>query len=220
MKIKLVIFDLDGTLLDTRRDIAEACNHALESCGCPVRRLEEYNMMIGRGISNLFREALPEGLKSETMVEKMRTAFLPYYNSNISRYTRPYIGIMEMLGKLKREGISLAIASNKFQDGTTRLAEEFFPGIFDKVLGQRDGHPIKPDPEIINEIIRDADGADCSNTIYCGDSDVDMLTGINAGIRTIGVTWGLRSREELEECSPWLLADSPENIAGAILTLE
>lgn len=220
MKIKLVIFDLDGTLLDTRKDIADACNHALESCGCPPRRLEEYNMMIGRGIRNLFREALPEGMKSDAMTDKMRDTFLPYYSRNISRHTRPYRGIKEMLDRLKEEGVSLAIASNKFQDGTFRLAEEFFPGIFTEVLGQREGCPIKPDPMIIDEIIRKTEGADISNTIYCGDSDIDMITGRNAKVRTIGVTWGLRSREELEGCYPWMLADSPDDIAEAIHTLE
>ena len=194
---KLVIFDLDGTLLDTRADIADACNYALRMCGCPERKLEEYNMLVGRGILNLFRGALPEGRKDEETVMKMKEHFVPYYNAHIDNLTRPYDGIMEMLDAIVREGIHLAIASNKYQEGTETLVRKYF-GAYDfvRILGQREGKPIKPDPEIIHEAMESLPGTTAAEVMYCGDSDVDMQTGINAGVRTIGVEWGLWSKDQ------------------------
>lgn len=215
---KLVIFDLDGTLLDTMEDIANSCNHALEACGCPVRRLEEYNMLVGRGIYNLFRGALPEESRSEEMVERMASHFIPHYNEHKCDCTKPYPGIITMLETLEAGGISFAIASNKYQQGTEELVDKIFGRFtFVKILGQRDGKPIKPDPEIVNEAMEGIPGLRLEDVVYCGDSDVDMQTGINAGVRTIGVTWGFRTREELAAYSPWMLADSPSEISAAIL---
>ena len=216
---KLVIFDLDGTLLDTMEDIAGACNHALEACGCPQRRLDEYNMLVGRGIFNLFRGALPQDRCTEDMVQKMYNHFVPYYNEHICDKTKPYPGIYEMLDRLAAEGISFAVASNKYQEGTEMLIGKLFDRYsFVSILGQREGKPIKPDPEIVIEAMANLTGIDKDEVVYCGDSDVDMQTGINAGVRTIGVTWGFRTREELASYSPWMLADSPEDIVSAILT--
>ncbi len=214
---KLVIFDLDGTLLDTREDIANACNHALEMCGCPKRMLDEYNMLVGRGIFNLFRGALPEDMRTDEMVLKMRDFFVPYYNEHIDDCTKPYPGIINMLDSLAAEGISFAVASNKYQEGTEALVGKYF-GRYDFacILGQREGKPIKPDPEIVGEAMAAA-GADADETIYCGDSDVDMQTGINAGVRTVGVTWGFRTREELSAYNPWLLAENAEEIITAAI---
>ena len=215
---KLVIFDLDGTLIDTIEDIAGACNHALEACGCPPRRLDEYNMLVGRGIFNLFRGALPEDRRSEEMVRQMHSHFVPYYNEHICDRTSPYPGIREMLEALSKEGIRFAVASNKYQEGTEILLEKLFSKYdFVKILGQRDGKPIKPDPEIVREAMSAVEGIGPENVIYIGDSNVDMQTGINAGVRTIGVAWGFRTREELAAYSPWLLAERPEDIADAIL---
>lgn len=215
---KLVIFDLDGTLLDTRADIADACNYALRMCGCPERKLEEYNMLVGRGILNLFRGALPEGRKDEETVMKMKEHFVPYYNAHIDNLTRPYDGIMEMLDAIVREGIHLAIASNKYQEGTEALVKKYF-GAYDFVciLGQREGKPIKPDPEIIHEAMESLPGTTAAEVMYCGDSDVDMQTGINAGVRTIGVEWGFRTREELSAYNPWLMVERPDEIVKAIV---
>ena len=215
---KLVIFDLDGTLLDTRADIADACNYALRMCGCPERKLEEYNMLVGRGILNLFRGALPEGRKDEETVLKMKEHFVPYYNAHIDNLTRPYDGIMEMLDAIVREGIHLAIASNKYQEGTETLVRKYF-GAYDFVciLGQREGKPIKPDPEIIHEAMESLPGTTAAEIMYCGDSDVDMQTGINAGVRTIGVVWGFRTREELSAYNPWLMVERPDEIVKAIV---
>ncbi len=214
---KLIIFDLDGTLLDTREDIANACNHALRMCGCPERRLDEYNMLVGRGIMNLFRGALPEGMKDEGTVLKMKSHFVPYYNEHIDDCTRPYPGIIGMLDSLAAAGISFAVASNKYQEGTEALVRKYF-GAYDFVciLGQRDGKPIKPDPEIVGEAMAAA-GAVEYETVYCGDSDVDMQTGANAGVRTVGVTWGFRTREELSAYNPWLLAENADEITAAVL---
>lgn len=213
---KLVIFDLDGTLLDTREDIANACNYALEQCGCPARRLEEYNMLVGRGIMNLFRGALPEGMKDEDTVMKMKECFVPYYNAHLDDCTKPYDGIMEMLEALRDAGISMAVASNKYQEGTESLVKKYLGDYgFCCILGQRDGKPIKPDPEIISEIMKSVPGIELDEIVYCGDSDVDMQTGMNAGVRTIGVTWGFRTRDELSAYNPWILVERPEEITLA-----
>ncbi len=214
---KLIIFDLDGTLLDTREDIASACNHALRMCGCPERKLDEYNMLVGRGIMNLFRGALPEGMKSEDMVLKMKSHFVPYYNEHIDDCTRPYPGIIGMLDRLAAAGISFAVASNKYQEGTEALVRKWFGAYgFVCILGQREGRPIKPDPGIVREAMAAA-GAVEDETVYCGDSDVDMQTGMNAGVKTIGVTWGFRTVDELSAYNPWLLAVNAEEIVSAVV---
>jgi len=215
---ELLILDLDGTLIDTREDIAAACNHALRSCGYPERRLEEYNMLVGRGIYNLFRQAMPEEARSDENVMRMRDFFVPYYDEHIADRTLPYPGIIGMLQKLSEAGVRFAVASNKYQAGTEALVSRFFGQFeFIAVFGQRDGFPIKPDPAIVTEAMEALPGIKKENVVYCGDSDVDMQTGINAGVRTIGVTWGFRTLEELSAYNPWKLVDEPAQIAEAIL---
>ena len=197
--IKLAIFDLDGTLLDTLGDIAGACNHALTVCGCPVHEVGKYKRFVGSGIMNLFRRALPEEQRTEEMVIRMRNAFVQYYDIHKDDTTSPYPGIRDLLKNLSAKGIALAVASNKYQEATEDLVARYFGDYsFASVLGQREGHPIKPDAGIIFEAMAACEGVNPDEVIYCGDSDVDMQTGINAGVKTVGVTWGFRSREELE----------------------
>lgn len=214
---KLVIFDLDGTLIDTREDIANACNYALELCGFPTHALDDYNMLVGRGINNLFRGALPQGHKSEELVAKMRSIFVPYYNEHKCDFTKPYDGIMDALEVLSDQGLHFAVASNKYQEGTEQLVKKFFGRYnFVRILGQRDGKPIKPDPLIVKEAMEGVPGITLDEVLYCGDSDVDMQTGLGAGVRTIGVTWGFRTKEELEAYSPYALIDHPGEISGKL----
>lgn len=216
--IKLIIFDLDGTLLNTIDDLAVSCNYALSRCGCPERDRNEYFMLVGRGIDNLFRGALPEDRRSDDMVAQMRSFFIPHYNEHGCDLTKPYDGITDMLEELEASGMKMVIASNKYQEGTEALVRRYF-GKFDfaGILGQRPNKPIKPDPLIVQEAMSMVPGIKKEEVIYCGDSDVDMLTGNNAGVRTIGVTWGFRSREELSRHNPWLMVEKPSEISHIVL---
>ena len=214
---KLVIFDLDGTLIDTLKDLAEATNFALEGCGFPKRDLAEYNFLVGRGITNLFRGAVPPGKNDPGTIARMRSLFLSYYENHIHDFSRPYEGIPEVLRALSDSGVSLAVASNKYQAGAERLVRHFFGDRFRTILGQRDGLPIKPDPEIVFLAMQEAGITDKKGVAYVGDSDVDMMTGGNAGVMTVGVTWGFRSREELSAFSPDAIADTPSSLLSILL---
>lgn len=215
--IKLAIFDLDGTLLDTLGDLANACNHALAQCGCPPHEKDAYRHFVGRGIMNLFRSSLPEDMRSDEMVEKMKECFIPYYNAHKCDLTQPYPGIIRLLDGLTDRGVKLAVASNKYQEGTEQLVDRYFGKYdFSAILGQREGKPIKPDAGIIYEAIRLSGDFSREEVIYCGDSNVDMETGRNAEVRTIGVTWGFRDRDELSAYDPWLIVDDPCQICQAV----
>lgn len=212
----LVIFDLDGTLLDTIADLAAAANAALQANGFPVRTQEECQRFVGNGVTKLLERALPEGHKTMQDVEKIRPAFFAYYDEHLMDVTRPYPGMAELLGGLQKRGVKLAVASNKYQSATERLVKHFFPNIsFCAVLGQREGVAVKPDPAIVNEILW-ASGASREDTLYVGDSDVDMQTAHNAGVRVCAVTWGFRSREELASFRPDFMADRPADIAEMV----
>lgn len=214
---KLIIFDLDGTLLNTIEDLGTACNHALRKCGFPEREMHEYNTLVGRGIYNLFRKALPPEAATDENVMKMKDFFIPYYDIHKADKTKPYEGICNLLDSISDAGIKMAVASNKYQDGTEKLVRKFFGHLeFSAILGQREGMPIKPDPGIVYEAMKAAGIADKTEVVYVGDSDVDMITGNNAGIRTIGVTWGFRTKEELLSYSPWKIASLPEKISEYI----
>ena len=196
---RLVIFDLDGTLLDTIGDLAEACNHMLAIRGLAQHTREEYAQMVGNGILNLVKRALPEELRTPDYVEAARQDFLAYYTANIDRYTVPYEGIRKVLHTLQAEGWTMAVASNKFDEGTQRLVATIFPEVaFKAIYGNREGFPLKPDKALLDLIIAEC-SATTETTVMIGDSGVDMQTAKNAGVRSVGCTWGFRSREELEE---------------------
>ncbi len=213
---RLVIFDLDGTLLDTIGDLAVACNTALALRGLPQHTLEQYRSFVGNGIMRLVERALPEPLRTPENVALVRADFVRHYTDRIDLHTRPYAGIPETVTELARRGIDLAVASNKFQAGTEKLVRIFFPDTrFVAVLGQRPDVPLKPDPAVVEEILA-ATGTPREETLYVGDSGIDMQTAAAAGIRSAGVTWGFRSREELAQHGAGHLVDRPEELLGLL----
>lgn len=212
MDTELVVFDLDGTLLDTLGDLAVACNASLAVRGLPQHSYEEYRGFVGNGIMRLVERALPEPLRSPDNVAAVRADFVTYYTEHIDRYTRPYEGIPELVAELSRRGVRLAVASNKFQAGTEQLIRRFFPQVaFAAVLGQREGVPLKPDPAVVEELLA-ATGASRDRVLYVGDSGVDMLAAAAAGVRSVGVTWGFRTREELASAGAAHIVDRAEEI--------
>ena len=214
--IKLAIFDLDGTLLNTIGDLAASCDAVMLQNGLPQHTTDEYRQMVGRGILRLVEAAIPEQMRSPEYVEKVRQDFVAYYLEHIDLYTHPYDGIPELVDALAERGVKIAGASNKFQAGTERLIRSFFPDVkFAAVLGQRVGVPLKPDPQIDLEII-DAAGVEPNETLHIGDSGVDMQTAHAAGVQAVGVTWGFRSREELVECGADVIVDTPKQILDLI----
>lgn len=214
---KLAIFDLDGTLLNTVEDLGNATNYALEQCGFPIHPIDEYYQMVGRGIYNLFRAAIPSEYATEDNVQRMASYFIPYYDEHKCDFTRPYDGIPEMLRNITGRGVRLAVASNKYQDGAEKLVHHFFGDYeFVKILGQREGQPIKPDPAIVDQILAEVPYISKAETVYVGDSNVDMQTGANAKVRTIGVSWGFRGREELAAYHPSAIIDTPEDLSKTI----
>lgn len=215
-KFRLVIFDLDGTLLNTIDDLAMSTNYALRQYGYPEHDLAAYRYFVGNGITKLIERALPEEARQEHIITSLRAAFVAYYQQHKTDLSRPYPGIPELLHTLHSQGIRLAVASNKYQQGTIELVRHFFGDrLFSVVLGQREGVPVKPDPTIIKDILTSTAVPE-SETLYVGDSGVDMQTARNSALTSIGVTWGFRPRRELEINGANLIVDTPREIAAWI----
>lgn len=213
---KLVIFDLDGTLLNTIADLAQSTNYALKQLGYPTHPVEKYKFMVGNGINKLFERALPEGEKTEENILRVRKEFIPYYNLHNADDSQPYTGIPELLSELQILGIQLAVASNKYQAATQRLIEHYFPSIrFVAVFGQREGINVKPDPTIVFDILK-LSNSPKEAVLYVGDSGVDMQTAANAEVEACGVTWGFRPRTELEQFNPTYLVNTAQEIKNIV----
>ncbi|MDR0836326.1 MAG: HAD family hydrolase [Tannerella sp.] len=209
---RLIIFDLDGTLLNTITDLAHATNYALLQLGFPYHNVEEYKYFVGNGMLRLFERALPENERNEANFLAMRKHFLPFYERHNSVFTKPYEGIYELLTNLQSAGLKFAVASNKYHKATEELIRRYFPHIdFVAVFGQREGIPVKPSPAIVFEILQKA-GIAAKETLYVGDSGVDMQTALNAGIDSVGVTWGFRPRAELEKHGAKYIIDTPSKL--------
>ncbi|MBR0332490.1 MAG: HAD-IA family hydrolase, partial [Alistipes sp.] len=199
MENQLIIFDLDGTLLNTIGDLAVGCDHMLSLRGLPTHSYEEYCTFVGNGIMRLVERALPEELRTEEYVKAARRDFVEFYIDNIDNHTVPYEGMVDLVERLQSAGAKLAVASNKFQAGTEKLIRKFFPTIeWVEICGNHEGVPLKPDTALVDMIIEKA-GVERKNCTMVGDSAVDIQTARNAAIRSVGVSWGFRSREELEQ---------------------
>lgn len=212
---RLVIFDLDGTLLNTVEDLGRAVNRALEMRGMRRHTMEEYRYFVGNGVRLLVERALTASLGTNpdaALMESVLADFMAYYIEHKSDYTKPYSGIPELIDELTDMGVKVAVASNKFIDGTRGLVKRFFPSVdFASVLGQRDGVPVKPDPQIVYDILAEA-GVPAADTLYVGDTGIDMRTAASAGVESVGVEWGFRTKDELIQGGAVHIVTSPEEI--------
>ena len=225
----IIIFDLDGTLINTISDLGQACNYALSACGFPTHKIEDYPRLVGNGVNKLIERALPEEHRNEETVLRLREYFVPYYDEHNCDFTRPYDGIPELLHTLKEQGHLLAVASNKYQAATEKIVAQLFPGIFDVVLGEREGVERKPNPQIVWDIItaypqplpegkgvRSNPTSTHQKVLYIGDSLVDAETARAAGATLVLCTWGFGTREQMEGAKPDYLVDHPLEVLKAV----
>lgn len=214
----LIIFDLDGTLVNTIDDLGQACNHALSACGFPTHTIEDYPRLVGNGINKLIERALPEQHRNETTVLRLREYFVPFYDKHNCDLTRPYNGIPELLKALKAAGHTLAVASNKYQAATEKIVAHFFPNTFDVVLGERVDVPRKPDPQIVWDILASLPSTinHKPSTLYVGDSLVDAATARAANLPFVACTWGFCTKEQLLTAQPDYMITHPLEILNII----
>ncbi len=214
----LLIFDLDGTLINTIDDLGQACNHALSACDFPTHKIEDYPRLVGNGINKLIERALPEEHRNEATVLRLREYFVPFYDQHNCDLTCPYDGIPELLQTLKAAGHTLAVASNKYQAATEKIVAHFFPNMFDVVLGEREGIPRKPDPQIVWDIIHSLSplASNLSPIYYVGDSLVDAATARAANLPFVACTWGFCTKEQLLTVTPDHMVNHPHEILTLI----
>ncbi len=207
-----IIFDLDGTLLNTLDDLADAVNHTLCHFGYPMRTYEEIQRFVGNGVKVLMKKSCPGNLTDERFSECL-THFQDYYKKNMLNKTKPYPGIMDMLEELKNRGVAVGIVSNKFQKAVTGLWQRFFKDVVTVAIGNREGVLPKPAPDSVMLAISELK-LDLKKDLiyYVGDSETDILTACNANLRIISVTWGFRTIEELKSCGAVALINQPDEI--------
>ncbi len=210
MRYKACIFDLDGTILDTLQDLANSVNYALREKGYPCRSVEEVRSFVGNGIPMLIKRAVPDGTAA-TDSEEVLSVFKKHYSQHLNDNTKPYDGIKEILHTINENGVKTAVVTNKAHDAANELTNHFFGNLIDITIGQKDGVPTKPDPSSLNCVLEELN---ISNTdaVFIGDSDVDVKTAHNGGLKCIGVTWGFRNRENLLSAGADFIADKPEEI--------
>lgn len=213
-KYDAVIFDLDGTLLDTLEDLKDSVNYVMRKYGFPEHTLEAIRKAVGNGIRNLMERSVPEGTKAE-IFEAAFADFKVYYKENCKNKTKPYDGILPLVEKLGEEGYKLAVVSNKNHEAVKELMPFYFGNVFDVVVGAREDMKKKPAPDTTFYALEQL-GVKAAQAIYVGDSQVDVETAKNAGLEGIFVTWGFRSREELEHAGAREFANDTEELYAKI----
>ncbi len=196
MSINCIVFDLDGTLLNTLDDLANGVNYTLEKFGYPTHEIEKYKYFVGNGMKNLINRAVPEEIKNTEIEKDILTAFMEYYSAHSTDLTRPYDGVEDMIDALKDRGIKIGMVTNKAHNAAIDIMEKYFSGKFDYVLGQSEKFPLKPNPASAIFVCETL-GCTPENSIFVGDSGVDMETGKNGGFLPVGVLWGFRDKDEL-----------------------
>lgn len=215
-KYDAVIFDLDGTLMDTLEDLADAVNEILQRNGYPVRTYEHVRRIVGNGLKQTLTLCLPEGTK-EDVIERLLPDFAAFYQENCQIKTKPYDGIKDVLRELSARGYQMAIVSNKRDEAVKTLNEEYFQSYVKVAIGENESAGIrkKPAPDTVYQALREL-GCEKERAIYVGDSEVDKMTADNAGLPCISVVWGFRDKEDLEKLAPMRLIDKPEELLGIL----
>lgn len=209
-KYQAVIFDLDGTLLNTLTDLADSTNYALKTMGFPERTIDEVRRFVGNGVEKLIERAVPEKTDAET-TEKTLRIFKEYYSQNMTNKTEPYPGIPEVLAELKKKQIPVGIVSNKFDVAVKDLRDRFFSTSIETAIGESANVAKKPAPDTCIEAMQEM-GITTEHTVYVGDSDVDIKTAENSGLDCISVTWGFRDEEFLREHGAVTIIHKPEEL--------
>lgn len=212
--IDTIIFDLDGTLLNTLEDLKDSTNFALRKFNYPERTLEEVRQFVGNGVQKLIERAIPGG-KENKHFEECLNVFKTNYEQNMYNKTAPYKGIEEMLAKLKQNGIKTAVVSNKFDLAVKELCKKYFGNLIEIAIGESDNVRKKPAPDSVLRAIKELNSKK-ESCIYSGDSDVDVQTAKNTGISCIGVTWGFRDRALLEREGAKYIIDKPLELIDII----
>lgn len=211
-----VIFDLDGTLLNTIDDLADAANWVCVNHGWPTHTVEEYKQYVGNGMTKLAQRFVPTDWRTPAGIKQILDEFMPYYDAHKEDKTAPYPGIPDLLHELKRAGVNIAVLSNKAHSLVPSILENYFPGVFSYTQGAVDGIPTKPDPTLLHRLMKEM-GASQESTLFVGDSNVDVRTAKNGGLTCCGVLWGFRGREELEQEGADFLAENTDELKQLIL---
>ena len=207
--MNLIVFDLDGTLINSLEDLADSANHILTRHGFPTHPVDAYRYFVGDGVRKLIERILPPEERNDAQIEQCQQEFVEYYKVHMEDKTAVYEGITELLKALKVRGLKIAVATNKVHSAVAPLMEKYFPEIqFDSMIGQREGVPVKPNPHIMFDILKET-GCEPIEALHVGDTATDMQLAHNAGVTPVGVLWGYRPLEELQEARARYIIEHP-----------
>ena len=213
-----IIFDLDGTLLDTLEDLTDSVNYAMERFGLPAHTPDAVRGFVGNGVAKLIERAIPQGVENPSY-EAIFETFKEHYAKHCEDKTRPYEGIMEVLALLKKQGYHLAIVSNKFDGAVKQLCKKYFGEYISVAIGESDQVKRKPAPDTVYQALREL-GSEGSRAIYVGDSEVDLQTAQNAQLRCVSVTWGFRTKEQLLNAGAGPIIRTPQELPELLARLQ
>lgn len=215
--ITTIVFDMDGTVLNTLEDLTFSMNYVLSKFGMPEHKLEEYRLFFGNGVGEALRLSLPEGT-SEDIIDEMLPVFKEHYDAHCLDKTGPYDGILDVMRELKLRGYKTAIVSNKIDSAVKELHQRFFGDSVDIAIGEQPGINRKPAPDMVNLALKEL-GSSKEESVYIGDSEVDFMTAENSGLPCISVLWGFRDKDYLIEQGAYCFAEKPQDIIDILISI-